>query len=125
MKEYCVDFELAKELKKNYFPQNNPNFIFESGDFWNIKEWLNFQEEHGVGEELKDVKYFSAPTSDEILEELPMEYNYNDLHITKDEKEYCVGYYDYEYPVDYTSDKKLSNALAKMWLHLKNQGEIK
>lgn len=101
MKNYCVDLEIAKELKDNGFPQN-------SYFWWN-----------------KTRCSITAPTSDEILKELPKE-----IKTKRDCYRIDIGY-DIVKKVwycgicEFFEDKKLSNALAKMWLYLKKEGYIK
>lgn len=133
MKEYCVDLELAKELKENGFFQNT-KFCWEEDyldgtgqpDIILLKNRNRFPE----------ANYYSAPTSDEILKELPSEIykNYGQsygLLIAKNYGEdnrdgYSVDYdNDGNSEVEIFADLKLSNALAKMWLYLKKEGYIK
>jgi len=131
MKEYCVDLEIAKELKENEFPQNT-FFIWSKdreGDLITKKIFGNPYSEECT----------NAPTSDEILKELPnniKDPNFHYFYHLKIEKSpihdemYLISYgitnqdraWMEQYHID---DKKLSNALAKMWLYLKKEGYIK
>lgn len=123
MKEYCVDLEIAKELKENGFPQASYFLHETTNETFNGENYIKLVEENY---EKKGGAYFyySAPTSDEILKELEG----FDIII----KSYDMGM-DVEYNVTYDngddfftySNKILSNALAKMWLYLKKEGYIK
>lgn len=143
MEEYCVDLQMAKELKENGFPQ-------DSEFYWNIhkagggafplddnlnKKFASYQEKVGVNA----VCYatYSAPISAEILRELPNEvkdpnFDYYHLKIEKspiNDEMYFISYgitsEDRAWMEYYnTNDKKLEKALAKMWLHLKKEGYI-
>ena len=110
MKEYCVDLELAKELKENGFPQ-------KSTFYW----WINTQ---GKPHFSYGTKYdYSAPTSDEILKELP-----DGIRIVKQIGKNS-GIFTVACPIGnqtkYFDNKKLSNCLALLWLYLKKEGYIK
>jgi len=114
MKEYCVDLELAKELKEAGFPQKSV--------------WSYFNEDSEdlaiVGTEL-DIA-ISAPCSDELLKELPIEVNGFIFRIERTNTDYVLGYFEYdEIRFGYFHNIKLSNALARMWLYLKKEGYIK
>ncbi len=145
MKEYCVDLEIAKELKENRFPQNNcmnyfTNFHqgFDDGIF--VRGYCEIFDNfiisyfNGKDKEIPDGGiYYSAPTSDEILKELPEKINdcYY-LDIIKMNDEYKVGYSNIK-PYDQADfqwiilreGKKLSNVLSTLWLYLKKEGYIK
>lgn len=111
MKEHCVDLEIAKELKENGFPQTSFCSYDLMENFW-----------HGCIED------FSAPTSDEILKELPKQIlDWYSLKIHRNILgEYCV-YYKNRFGMlgDSRSEYKLADALAKLWLYLKKVGYIK
>ena len=118
MKKYCVDLEIAKELEESGFPQ-------ETYFWWNecFITKISTYEIHSQKGYLEG-KHLSAPTSDEILKELPITINkVKNLTIHKGNTEYYVNYQEYnKHPIIY--DKILSNALAKMWLYLKKEGYI-
>lgn len=144
MKEYCVDFEIAKELKENGFPQNT---IYYWHDIHGYPEFEDFR-----ANDYTDLSCCSAPTSDEILKELPkyinnfgkllldftqymhrdymVENNYplinNELSIQLVQGHFV--YYGNRNGDPQTTktfyDDKLSHALAKTWLHLKKEGHI-
>ena len=127
MKEYCVDLELAVELKKKGFPQET-EFYFVCKHLED-KLMASYANSHN--------KVYSAPIAEEILKELPdiiIDSLWGEFKIAvkKITSEYNVMYY---IPGDWDSDmilkekicndKKLSNALAKMYLYLKKEGYIK
>ncbi len=130
MKEYCVDLELAKELKENGFPQTSYHH-YKNG------ELLSGQ----IGCVRPSEIVYSAPTSDEILKELKKfsAFKIHSRYVYVDENKLqhlfkCT--IDSDTRIDqnnnffkiYTNgvnDKKLSNVLAKMWLGLKKEGYIK
>ena len=139
MKEYCVNLELAKELKENGYPQNSYN-RYQVDILGEVEiETLEFSDHDHVKE------CYSAPTSDEILKELPNFIIHNNtnyyLNIFRDtytgiRPEITENYYEVSYitlhflcldaPNNYcVEEDKLSNALAKMWLYLKKEGHIK
>lgn len=124
MKEYCVDLELAKELKENGFPQTSYQH-YKNGE-------LLFGQIGCVRP--RDIVY-SAPTSDEILKELPLVFRYNKTEIcleiySTNEPRFFVTYWDCPKPgeseqfLKEVEDKKLSNALAKCWIWLKQGGYL-
>lgn len=161
MKEYCVDLEIAKELKENGFPQETYFYhtpgrfqygwdgdyeLYDDGS-WSIvnynpieyNNWLKDKDamktdnDYFITEEReKELKsqVCSAPTSDEMLKELPktishfgcltimegMEYNWTVCYLSNGE---------YTHKSINENDNKLSNALAKMWLSLKKKGYIR
>ena len=121
MKEYCVDLEIAKELKENGFPQKTEYY-------WNLYQGkfqlLNpsYAEDEWM---FKEVDY-SAPTTDEILKELPAKLNKKELQLIKGSKDSFMVIYEYGTEnLPGQLDKKPCNALAKMWLYLKKEGYIK
>jgi hypothetical protein len=124
MKEYCVDLEIAKELKENGYPQKGNLAFFDLGFKDPI---LNF-----TGSDSFVLAY--APCSDELLEELPKEIGQEDgifhLNVETYEYRYEIQYQSYaspdrDYLFDFTEGTKLSNVLAKIWLKLKEKGYIK
>ena len=99
MKEYCVDLDIAKELKKNGFPQKS-EFLYEV--------------------EL-DGKYILRARGYEII--IPHE----ELCIVKDSINniFWCGYEGKTLNDELAAtNKKLSNALAKLWLYLKQEGYL-
>lgn len=127
MREYCVDLEIAKELKENGFPQTS---IYNW--FWDNCNEDYFVQIKALDEE--DTLICSAPNSDEILRELPEEVRGFKFRIEKTNNIWEVNYYIWEEAPglmeevslgrELCEDKKLSNALAKMWLYLKKEGYI-
>jgi len=137
MKKYCVDLEIAKELKENGFPQSTEivwcyyyDSNVRSGErIWGIMKYDKFD---------KINTQISAPISDEILKELPHQIKipckYDpsldylcDLTIYKNANDFEVGYSNvYSLALELSfKNYKLSNALARVWLYLKKEGYIK
>ena len=139
MKQYCVDLEIAKELKKNGFPQEICFYYSRSNGQEDIKgnPTYDFSSVHGgkgIFDKIYDTRlryeYCPAPTTDEILKELPHEINGFIFRIERTENEFIVGYFELSHGDDevrfgYFYDKKLCNALAKLWLYIKKEGYIK
>lgn len=114
MKEFCVDLEIAKELKENGFPQNT--FFWYNKDGYFKSRFTNNLFRKGS---------YSVPTSDELLKELPPFIDIETytpikcliLSISKNDIGYMVTYGSY----NVINQEKLTNGLAKMWLLLKNK----
>ena len=133
MKDFCVDFELAKELKENGFPQKTEFKWCEDKNNY-PEQWIVYDTvEMGCS---KDI-VCSAPISEEIFNKLPKYIEYNNgvydknvaiLHIilqrTVDNKSEYAIYYQDDYDL-IIFDKKLPNALAKIYIYLKKEGYIK
>lgn len=130
MKEFCIDLKLAKELKKEGFPQKTHFSYAKSLKYGNL---------HLTTKELMTGwiavwEIYDAPTSDELLKELPFEINEYILEIIRyetgtieaDYTRYGLIDEDVEYLIQ---SKKLfyksSDALAELWLDLKKEGYIK
>lgn len=140
MKDFCVDLEIAKELKENGFPQ-------ESEFYWNIhkagggafplddnlnKKFASYQEK--VGMNAVCYATYSTPCSDEILKELPKEITQEDgifhlnieYYTSRCEVQYqCFVSPKRDYLMNFIEEETLPNALAKIWLYLKKEGYIK
>lgn len=123
MHNYAVDLEIAKELNENGF--------FQETEYY----FVNNHFEHKTNAQFAnnyDRKY-SAPTSDEILKELPSRIISKSnqclyfLTIYKSYNTFHVAYYNEARSESLTlfNQKQLSNGLAKMWLYLKKEGYIK
>ena len=174
MKQYCVDLEIAKELKENGFPQDSyfrhVNSSYSTGfegesiywlcdNKWDLYDFSPDSEYHDTGKETKEeglipdfvhcktpnayknykeiasgcinkILVYSAPTTDEILKELPHEINGFWLVITPVGKGHEVGYWEHsncddEKRFKHYFDEKLSNALSNLWSYLKKEGYIK
>ena len=97
---HCVSLEIAKQLKESGWKKET-EFCLEVDD-----EEVRIVK---YGSYICSRKYYLAPLSDEILEELP-----ENTEIKKVKK----GYYIY---INSNSivDKSLPNALAEMWIFLK------
>jgi len=124
MRTYCVDLEIAKELKENGFPQDLSQW------HWHLSEFDSDWDLWAIGEPNKTQNCYSAPNSDEILKELPvileLENGIYFLYINCLENGYNV-YYQTNCGDELIEifDTKLSNALAKGWMQLKKEGHIK
>lgn len=121
MKDYVVDLEIARELKENGFSQNSI-YRYEI----DIKEDASLcQNFIPINDHVNYV--YSAPCSDEILKELPKRISYHqNLCIIKDEQTYWCAYEGATLEDEVgASSKKLSNALAKLYIRLKKEGYIK
>jgi len=136
-----VPLETAKALKENGFPQETYFhwFPFDKGIHkWQvvgglskntIKGW-KYHEKHN-----SDFSFYSAPSTDELLEQFPWRINYNrnpsDLMITRGPKNFTVRYVNaFKVPFRSTPEKgfvneSLPECLAEMWLYLKQQNLIK
>lgn len=123
MKEFCVDLEIAKELKENGYSQISEFYHRIQKD--NIGEFTDFSSTNLKSDFMTIVNVYSAPCSDEILKELPRNINNFDLNIlwVSEEKTWAITY-DMKNNL-YTYDFILHHALAKMWLYLKKEGYIK
>ncbi len=134
MKEFCVDLEIAKELKKEGFPQET-YFYHQINIHPTTEEEIYFNLIHTKYKENRGLSpIYSAPISDEILKELPNEINgyileiirYEDGTIEADYARSLWREEDVEYLIK--SKKlfyKLPNCLAELWLDLKKEGYIK
>ena len=139
IEKYVVSLDLAKKLKEAGYPQKGGGWYWYSS-IENALWRLMFLDEFD-GEFNQDIETFlKAPLAEEILEELPkMIYwkpavgNLNitgyRLTIKKDTFEtgcYHVGYKNIDRIVwaGNFRDNKLSNALARLWLWLKENGYL-
>lgn len=121
-----TSLETSKLLKENGFRQDSHFFYSVNPrpkEQRTISELDSFL--HCITNNMKipcDDLYFSAPTTDELLEELPCLINDKSdgcrLNIDKVITRYQVRYGNY---VEFR-DKELPEALAKMWLYLKKEG---
>ncbi len=123
LKNFCVDLEIAKELKENGFPQKS-YFRYQINTSGEVEiETIEFSIHDNVTE------IYSAPTSDEILSELPNVINEFWLVIAPVGEGCIVGYWengcDNGKGLEHYFDEKLSNALSNIWLDLKKEGYIK
>jgi len=141
MKEYCVDLEIAKQLKTNGFPQVNIEYYHQTTNTTIQGEnYLGIKHKSDISNEGAFFTY-SAPTTDEILKELPKviiknsEYYY--LNVFRDvfnvvNPNFSTNYYNVSYidhnnkclnaPENFSPEEdKSSHALAMMWLYLKGR----
>lgn len=87
--------------------------------------WVRYSDnEWGVNSRLVGFNPISAPLATEILEELPYKVENCYLVCCKAYSGFIVRYFDYE-KTEIRNEKAdtLPNALAKMWLYLKRNGE--
>ena len=135
MKEYCVDLKIAKKLKENGFPQKIERFSWRSS--W-INSLVGKEHYYSFGYHLKsdifEIERYYAPSSDELLKELPNEIKGYILEIIRYEDGTIEA--DYTRNLQYENDKeyliqsnklfyKSSDSLADLWLDLKKEGYIK
>jgi len=118
--DMCVDFDIAKELKKNGYPQEG-NFAF-----------FNMRQPDGeiilchYGSKKYVVAF--APCSDELVKQLPSYFDIEThtpikgliLSITKGDKDFMINYGSHFI----INADKLANGLAKIWICLKKEGYI-
>lgn len=125
------NFILSKKLKAKGFPQ-------EDGLFY----WWEGKNSHFLtsrGWDGKPLKRYKAVTSEEILKELPLAIIQNEVtyklsiyRLLSDNGLYRVVYNIYNIKNEYivlendwqNKDRKLCNALVKMWLFLKDSNLI-
>ena len=128
MDKYVIDLELAKKLKDLGTKQNSEFYIDEYEDIYTIENAKNVFEENEYYKEVREpVILWSCFTSDEILEKLPVNIENLTIWVCKCKNGYTVYYFDedgYGEEEFCQSDKKLSNALAKMWVFLIENGYV-
>jgi hypothetical protein len=125
MDKYCVDQEVGNELDKKGFPQNT-FFNWYFNDSW----FCTYADIDDPFE--SEMRRFSAPNSDELLKELPSVIIKGNFKYYLDIDFYLNG----KMEIDYKSTDesyllmtsrifdKLSNALAHIWLTLKEEGYL-
>lgn len=126
MKEYCVDLEIAKELKENGFPQESfIDWLYNATDEWCLvsQECSAYDKDRWV--EIDKNRVCSAPTSDEILKELPNQIEKRRLEIIAGENSFLAIYEKGNMKLSGHLNDKLSNSLASLWLNLKKEGYMK
>lgn len=115
-----VNLELSKQLKEAGYPQ-------ESCFWWEDLFDGNAQLSDNRRLSVKGVKYWSSPTADEILEQLPAQIKNKRLQIDKmPAGEFCISYIpfnesDSEEIVIMGTTPTLADAAAKMWLYIKKE----
>ena len=132
LQDITVSLELAKELKEAGYPQESLFYwindsidseYFIGGNFQNNEDeeepYIDFD---WLKEEKRD--FYSAPTVAELGEALPkrvgegrLVIEWNDIESVKS---WLVRYYGGS--GGYGCQKKLADAMAKMWLYLKKEG---
>jgi len=142
LKYIVCSLELAKELKKNGYPQESLFYWADYGVVIHPDKDIRVLCEGG---RIKNVEWFPAPTATELLNELPSEVDdtklieksgvpvewnypasepeyYPKLFIDKGESDYSVCYSTPH--ISNQQDESLPNALAKMYIYLKSEGLI-
>ena len=135
MKEYCVDLEIAKKLKENGFPQKGYFWwhCYKSSDFCIEQNTIQYRQNEQIPCDSGLAIDYIAPTSDEILKELPKKLFGCHLEIDRTDVANYVWYVPIgtdidQRPKDFVAgsmDEKIANALAQKWLYLKKEGYIK
>ncbi len=120
-----VSLETAKALKENGFKQDSYFFwarrayIINGGHY---KHAIFISDEHG------NIDKISAPTTDELLEELPTAHEHlGNLMFKKVIRKKIVKYkccYGNQDSSPHFENESLSEVLSQMWLHLKKEGII-
>ena len=135
LKDICCDFEWSKKLKEKGFPQNNYACVHINNDMWCPRNHLL---NHSLKEKIWDY-WISAPTSEELLRELPKKLKGYDRYLrigyvsNIEDKELNIPYVSYTnvekkktnecyFDID---NKKLCNALARCWIYLKDSNLLK
>lgn len=127
MKKYCVDRSIAKKLKENGFPQKTDfgySRVMALSSKGTKKKWV-----HGSpNSDAED--YVSSPFTEELLNKLPDRLNGGYLFIQKWRGFYEAFYHDNDFKkIAFKSKvmqtKKLSNALAKLWIYIRQLKEKK
>lgn len=120
-----VSLETAKALKEAGLRQDDSSFYFVN--WGKVQAWQCRHKEYidKFWDEVVDKGYatIAAPTTDELLEELPKHMR---LGITIGSKEYAV--WDdsaSQFTKGVYVGNNLAEAVAKMWLYLKKEGLIK
>ena len=133
LNEITTDLEISKQLKESGYPQDSLFYKHSAYDGNGLEKTStrDILLQHELKEEIWNY-WISAPTAEELLNELPKYINNYEWELTisvnnqnefivyyskindngDEEKMYCSGY-------AITMDKDLKNALAKMWIYLK------
>ena len=121
--KFCVSLEIAKEMEKaGWKKETEFSYVKNCNDV--IMMITSFELSQWDGSEIKE--NYSAPLSDEILEELPDIAREYEFYIFKDDRGYIVGYGDDNNVLSEDDEipfinKALPNAFAKMWLYLRKE----
>lgn len=102
-----VSLETAKKLKDEGFIQGTDLFWTEVDGSFQITPMRGIIHDD-----------YAAPTTDELLEELPWEINMNELTIEKGRLGFLIKYGE----ISIYEQKELCECLAQMWLFLKKEG---
>ncbi len=116
-----VSLETAKALKDAGFRQDNMAYYYP-GELSCFKGPVSM--EWGIESGLNSHFKYAAPTTDELLEELPEIVKDQRLNISKERNLYFVSYEYEDNLLQCFHRKSLPEALAQMWLHLKKESLI-
>jgi len=112
LKDITVDLEIAKQLKEKGFKQYSLFvFLSDMANGYNLVD-------SGDLSEFNDM--YASPTAEELLAEL--EYNRFEIYAHRPKTKSSYLYYEIYVQLISESfiDNKLCNALAKMWIYLKD-----
>lgn len=134
-----TSLELSKQLKANGFPQNNSEFYWNeahqnrlSNGEWDTVPTRLLPKHHYFGTSPKD-SFFAAPTSDEILDELPRELYekpgklfWLQLETNSDGQGWSCQYFNPNFGVKHfeEADTKVEGC-GQMYLYLASHGLLK
>jgi len=130
--KHCISVELAKQLKKTGWTKETEFSFCDVADkrFGREEnEQFMLYDKDTAGNrrrntEGKDIQYF-APLATELLEELPRGVKSDGLVIKTDLDEFFDEFFKVYYGLTaFIAQPGLPNALAKMWLYLKEEGSL-
>jgi len=128
LKDIVTELELSKQMKEKGFPQKGL-FSWYFTRIANYQLWKTIDNKSDWTDEDHEWLTFAnifclAPTAEEILKELPKSiYGESPIRISNFDDGYGVEYINTaEF---FFHDKKLCNALGKMYNYLKAKGSIK
>ena len=125
LKDICIDLKIAKQLKEKGFKQDSLLYWH----YTNYKKWSIFTKPYAIDSDKKlEDGFISAPTAEEILKELPKNFDKKYLGIAPslNNNAYGVYYMKSDQSIEVMKESgKLCNALAKMWLFLKDNNLLK
>lgn len=123
-----VSLSLAKQLKEAGYSNEWSTFYWE--DLFDGNAQLVTEKEKAHYQDGKEIKYWAAPTADEILDRLPWQIkdgiDRGRLVVEKSffDKRWKVTYVDYGSGGRFAQsneDENIADSAAKMWLYLKEQ----
>jgi len=125
LNDIVVSLEMAEKLKEAGYPQENGLFYWvcrRARKYSNEKDcWYILEYSHTSN--FKGDNIYAAPTASELLGKMGnLSINIQDVGIRG---RYCIGGYSLDDPMMYLplfKRNNLSDALAQMWIHLKENG---